>query len=94
MEGWPSSVVTRPPATPSEGGPEDVACWMIDTDHDGESFYARRIHFPGAGNDRQIKKLLKELGRKGAGFGHELVRRRRWPRGLRAKRKSSGLRGK
>ena len=36
---------------------------MLDTDHDGESFYARRIHFPGADNDRQIKKLLKELGK-------------------------------
>ena len=47
----------------SEGGPDDVACWMIDTDHDGESFFARRIHFPGADNDRQIKKLLRELGR-------------------------------
>ena len=35
----------------------------IDTDHDGEIFYARRIHFPGADNDRQIKKLLKELGK-------------------------------
>ena len=47
----------------ADGGPDDVACWMLDTDHDGESFYARRIHFPGADNDRQIKKLLKELGR-------------------------------
>ena len=40
-----------------------MACWMLDTDHDGESFYARRIHFPGADNDRQIKKLLRELGK-------------------------------
>ena len=56
---------TFDPATgqAAEGGPDDVACWMLDTDHDGESFYARRIHFPGAGNDRQIKKLLKELGK-------------------------------
>ncbi|MXZ99428.1 MAG: site-specific DNA-methyltransferase [Acidimicrobiaceae bacterium] len=56
---------TFDPATgnAAEGGPDDVACWMLDTDHDGESFYARRIHFPGADNDRQIKKLLKELGR-------------------------------
>ena len=28
------------------GTAEDVACWMIDTDHDGHSFFARRIHFP------------------------------------------------
>ena len=56
---------TFDPATgnAADGGPDDVACWMLDTDHDGESFYARRIHFPGAGNDRQIKKLLKELGK-------------------------------
>ncbi|MYC43453.1 MAG: site-specific DNA-methyltransferase [Acidimicrobiaceae bacterium] len=56
---------TFDPATgnASEGGPDDVACWMIDTDHDGESFYARRIHFPGAENDRQIKNLLRELGK-------------------------------
>ena len=56
---------TFDPATgnASDGGPDDVACWMLDTDHDGESFYARRIHFPGADNDRQIKKLLKELGK-------------------------------
>ncbi len=56
---------TFDPATgqAAEGGPNDVACWMLDTDHDGESFYACRIHFPGADNDRQIKKLLKELGK-------------------------------
>ena len=56
---------TFDPATgnAADGGPDDVACWMVDTNHDGESFYARRIHFPGADNDRQIKKLLKELGR-------------------------------
>ena len=56
---------TFDPATgnAAEGGPDDVACWMLDTDHDGESFYARRIHFPGAENDRQVKKLLRELGK-------------------------------
>ena len=56
---------TFDPATgnAAEGGPDDVACWMVDTDHDGESFFARRIHFPGADDDRQIKKLVKALGR-------------------------------
>ena len=56
---------TFDPATgnASGGGPEDVACWMLDTDHDGESFFARRIHFPGSGSDRLIKNLIKELGR-------------------------------
>ena len=56
---------TFDPATgnASEGGPDEVACWMIDTDHDGESFFARRIHFPGADNDRQIKNLVKAIGK-------------------------------
>ena len=48
---------------PSGGGPDEIACWMIDTDYDGESFFARRIHFPGADDDRLIKNLLKDLGR-------------------------------
>ena len=57
---------TYDPATgnATAGGPADVACWMLDTDHDGESFFARRIHFPGAAKDKQIKKLLTRLGRR------------------------------
>ncbi|MDE0139497.1 MAG: hypothetical protein OXM57_05135 [bacterium] len=47
----------------NSGTASDVACWMIDTDHDGHSFFARRIHFPNAANDRQIKRLRKALGR-------------------------------
>ena len=66
---------TFDPATgqAAEGGPDDVACWMLDTDHDGESFYARRIHFPGADNDRQIKKLLRELGKNADDVEHEAL---------------------
>ena len=45
------------------GTAEDVACWMIDTDHDGHSFFARAIHFPNAANDRQVKRLKRALGR-------------------------------
>lgn len=45
------------------GGKNDVACWMIDTNYDGESFFARRIHFPGAQNDKIMKRLNKELGK-------------------------------
>ena len=41
----------------------DVACWMIDTEYDSASFFARRIHFPGASNDKQMKRLYKALGR-------------------------------
>ena len=57
---------TFDPATgnASAGGPDDVACWMVDTNHDRKSFFARRIHFPGADDDRQIKNLLKKLGKK------------------------------
>ena len=57
---------TYDPATgnATAGGPDDVGCWMLDTDHDGESFFARRIHFPGADKDAQIKKLLSRLGRR------------------------------
>ena len=56
---------TFDPATgnASEGGPDDVACWMVDTDHNGESFFARRIHFPGADDDRQIKRLIDAIGK-------------------------------
>ena len=57
---------TYDPATgnATAGGPADVGCWMLDTDHDGESFFARRIHFPGADKDAQIKRLLSRLGRR------------------------------
>ena len=56
---------TFDPATgnASEGGPDDVACWMVDTDHNGESFFARRIHFPGADDDKQIKRLIDAIGK-------------------------------
>ena len=56
---------TYDPATGTvkAGGANDVACWMLDTAYDGTSFFARRIHFPGAHDDRQIKKLRAQLGR-------------------------------
>ena len=44
------------------GGKNEIACWMLDTNYDGESFFAKRIHFPGAANDNQIKKFARELG--------------------------------
>lgn len=44
------------------GKTSDIDCWMLDTDHDGRSFFARRIHFPGKSNDKQIKALKRELG--------------------------------
>ena len=46
----------------SGGKPADIDCWMLDTDYDGTSFFARRIHFPGKSADRQIKRLKGALG--------------------------------
>ncbi len=43
--------------------PSDIDCWMLDTKYDGTSFFARRIHFPGKENDRQIKRFKRELSR-------------------------------
>ena len=28
-------------------GPNDIACWFIDTEYDGESFFVRHAYFPG-----------------------------------------------
>lgn len=51
---------------PSSGNTErgegdEVYCWMIDTDYDGRSFFARRLHFPGSEGDKQIKRFHKRL---------------------------------
>lgn len=43
------------------GQPQDIDCWLLDTDHDGKAFYARRIHFPGKSNDRQLKRFKAAL---------------------------------
>ena len=53
------------PATGSikPGTKDDVYCWMIDTNYDGRSFFARRVHFPGADKDNQIKRFYKKLER-------------------------------
>ena len=45
------------------GSSKEVDCWMIDTDYNGQAFFARRIHLPARGGDRQISKLKKKLGR-------------------------------
>ena len=47
----------------TDTGPENIHCWMIDTDYDGQSFYARRIHIPErTPQDKQIKQLTQALG--------------------------------
>ncbi|MDA8001313.1 MAG: site-specific DNA-methyltransferase [Alphaproteobacteria bacterium] len=39
-----------------------IYCWMIDTDYDEHSFFARKIFFPGAkSGDKQIERMLNSL---------------------------------
>ena len=38
---------------------DDIACWFIDTDYNGESFFVRHAYFTGA--DRPMEKLKKAL---------------------------------
>ena len=56
---------TYDPATGgvTSGGPRQIAAWMIDIDHDRESFYSTLIYLPAARTDRRLRKLHKELKR-------------------------------
>ena len=39
---------------------KDIACWFIDTDYSGESFFVRQAYFPGADVPyKQLKSTLK-----------------------------------
>ena len=38
---------------------DDVACWFIDTEYDGESFFVRHAYFTGA--DEPYEKLKRAL---------------------------------
>jgi adenine-specific DNA-methyltransferase len=38
---------------------DDIACWFVDTDYNGESFFVRHAYFTGA--DRPMEKLKKAL---------------------------------
>ncbi|RKZ83929.1 MAG: site-specific DNA-methyltransferase [Candidatus Parabeggiatoa sp. nov. 1] len=39
---------------------DDIACWFIDTNYDGESFFVRQVYFTGAGDPYQkLKSVLK-----------------------------------
>lgn len=39
---------------------DDVACWFIDTDYDGESFFVRHAYFTGAGDPyEKLKRALR-----------------------------------
>jgi adenine-specific DNA-methyltransferase len=42
------------------GGTDDIACWFIDTDYDGTSFFVRHAYFCGANEPyEKLKKALK-----------------------------------
>jgi adenine-specific DNA-methyltransferase len=46
------------------GGTDDVACWLIDTDYDGQSFFVRHAYFLYGGKDTKegpYDKLKKAL---------------------------------
>jgi len=49
----PTTGVVRPSST------DDIACWFIDTDYDGEQFFVRHAYFTGA--DRPYEKLQRSL---------------------------------
>jgi adenine-specific DNA-methyltransferase len=43
------------------GGTEKIAMWMLDTDYDGRSIFAKQVFFPMAGETEGWTKLAKSL---------------------------------
>jgi len=44
----------------SSDGPSGIACWFLDTDYDGESFFVRHAYFLGANDPyKALKTTLK-----------------------------------
>ena len=44
----------------SPAGPDDIACWFVDTDYNEESFFVRHAYFLGAGDPyKALKTTLK-----------------------------------
>lgn len=43
------------------GGASQIALWMLDTDYDGRSLFARQVFFPMAGEKEGWSKLAKNL---------------------------------
>jgi adenine-specific DNA-methyltransferase len=42
-------------------GPEGIACWFVDTDYSGESFFVRHAYFLGAGDPyKALRTTLKD----------------------------------
>ena len=46
------------------GSADTIDCWMLDTNYDGQSFFARRIYLPDKEDDRQVANLKKKLAKK------------------------------
>ncbi len=45
---------------PSSHSVDDIACWMIDTNYDGESFFVRHVYFLGEGDPyASLKRALR-----------------------------------
>jgi len=55
--------IRLPPSDPSgrtrSHRPDGIACWFIDTNYDGESFFVRHAYFTGA--DELYEKLKRAL---------------------------------
>ena len=43
------------------GGPKRIAIWMLDTDYDGRSLFARQVFFPMSGSKDGWTKLARQL---------------------------------
>jgi adenine-specific DNA-methyltransferase len=42
------------------GSTDDIACWFLDTDYNGESFFVRHAYFTGAGDPyEKLKRALR-----------------------------------
>ena len=61
LKGWD----TYDPATGAvrRGKEKTIDTWLIDTNYNGEAFFARRIHFPFKNGDNQIKRLKAAIAR-------------------------------
>jgi adenine-specific DNA-methyltransferase len=46
-------------AEPLQSSTDDIACWFIDTNYNGESFFVRHAYFTGA--DQPYDKLKRAL---------------------------------
>ena len=54
---WTSTI--RRPGSVRPSSTDDIACWFIDTDYDGDQFFVRHAYFTGA--DKPYEKLQRSL---------------------------------